>query len=373
MNVCPVRTSTALYMGKGDGKTKKPKKKKKNQRPPPSTTPSTSPSPSPQPQRVSNQINIPVRQQIAFAKQHRQAQQSSTQRFRRQRAPTYKRTKYRRTEADVQLAFAARGPQDPDWDVLTTNTTTGGAAPLVLVDGYNIIFQWARLKKHMVRGDTERARQLLVDDLESLRSLKGWRVECVFDGRRNPPPLGQQRSSNADGVVDNTVVSRSLSKYGVRIVYTGAAVEADTYMESRCAQAKTVTEGKLLTGSLIVATDDAMIRMAGANAGAHCMSADRLVTELKAVRKGIAYKVEVAVAQANGNVVRPEQLWGTSRKSPQNKCVVKNVAAERKKRKEERERDRIKAKQLLESNSSTDVGGVPEWAQLPNRTTWNNR
>jgi predicted RNA-binding protein with PIN domain len=180
------------------------------------------------------------------------------------------------------------------------------------VDGYNIIHKWPRLEKHMRKNDIARARQLLVDDLENLRSVKGWRIEVVFDGAgkdNRVGPLGetgQRRMTSAD-----KATSKDVSQFGVRVVFTGTGIEADSYIEARCVQAKTVTEGKL-TGSLIVATDDAMIRLAGANAGAMCMGADRFVTELKAMKKAVAYRVEAAMAKVNGERIRPEKLWGSS-------------------------------------------------------------
>jgi hypothetical protein len=54
-----------------------------------------------------------------------------------------------------------------------------------------------------------------------------------------------------------------------------------------------------------------MIRIAGESAGALCMSADRFVTELKAVKQIVAYNVEAAMAKVNGQPMRPEKLWGT--------------------------------------------------------------
>lgn len=181
-----------------------------------------------------------------------------------------------------------------------------------IVDGYNIIYKWPRLGKHMRKNDPARARQLLVDDLENLRSLKGWRIEVVFDGAgkdNRVGPLGesgQRRLSAAD-----KGTSKDVSKHGVRVVFTGTGIEADSYIESRCQQAKNVTRGEL-TGSLIVATDDAMIRLAGQNAGAMCMGADRFVLELKAMKKAVAYRVEAAMAKVNGERMRPEKLWGSS-------------------------------------------------------------
>lgn len=161
----------------------------------------------------------------------------------------------------------------------------------------------------MVKGDVARARQLLLEDLENLKSIKGWRIEVVFDGtgKIKGGPLGdtRQRLSAAD-----RATSKEVSKHGVRTVFTGSGIEADSYIEARCAEAKNVTEGAM-TGSFIVATDDTMIRLAGINAGALCMSADRFVNELKAVKKAVAYRVEAAMAKVNGNPIRPEKLWGT--------------------------------------------------------------
>jgi hypothetical protein len=61
----------------------------------------------------------------------------------------------------------------------------------------------------------------------------------------------------------------------------------------------------------MVATDDGMIKMAALNAGALCMSADRFVSELKAVKKAMSYRVEAAMAAVNGHAIRPEKLWKT--------------------------------------------------------------
>jgi predicted RNA-binding protein with PIN domain len=186
------------------------------------------------------------------------------------------------------------------------------------VDGYNIIYKWARLKKHMLKGDLQQARQLLVDDLENLRTIKGWRIEVVFDGtgRRSTSGgsgggvLGDgpgRGASNRQFTAADRESTMSVSKYGVRTVFTGAGIEADSYIQSRCARAKNVTQGKF-TGSLIVATDDAMIRMAGVNAGAICMSAERFVDQLKAAKSTVAYRVEAAVAMVNGQTRKNSSL-----------------------------------------------------------------
>jgi hypothetical protein len=72
-----------------------------------------------------------------------------------------------------------------------------------------------------------------------------------------------------------------------------------------------------------------MIRIAGESAGALCMSADRFVTELKAVKQIVAHRVEAAMAKVNGQPMRPEKLWGTNIHLPTS-MAPPTVAASRK-------------------------------------------
>lgn len=335
-----------LWMGKGDGKKKRKKKSNSgstassstssaggstSSRASVSTSSSSSSSSSatttfstssPSPLRVTTNSLVPVRRQLLYAKLNKEFFKQSSAGFRQKRV----RTKYRRTWDDEEIELKAeerkRKGQEPDWDVILSRNSVN---PLVIVDGYNIIFQWKRLKKHMLKGDLQHARQLLIDDLENLRVIKGWRIEVVFDGRRRSTigPLGHGpvsvlSSNSATTMTTLGQVTRgdqqakaSVSKHGVRVVFSGVGMEADTYIESRCVKAKNITNGSF-TGSFIVATDDAMIRLAGQSAGAMCMSADRFVTELKAVKQTVSYRVEAAVAKVNGHGIRPEKLRGTA-------------------------------------------------------------
>lgn len=280
--------------------------------------------PAPAAQRVSNDINVPIRQQIAYGKMNKKFREGGTTAFRQKKVV---RTKFRKAWDEEEIEQKAeerrRKGQDPDWDVILNRTST---PPLVIVDGYNVIHKWPRLKKHMNKNDPARARQLLVDDLENMRTIKTWRIEVVFDGAgkdNRMGPLGQsgRRSLSAADRAE----SKDVSKYGVRVVFTGAGVEADSYIEGRCLQAKNVTKGEV-TGSLIVATDDAMIRLAGQNAGAMCMGSDRFVSELKAMKKAVAFRVEAAMAKVNGESMRPEKLWGTTTFAP-NTANLKPVSS----------------------------------------------
>ena len=258
--------------------------------------------------------------------------------------------------------------KDPDWNVILNQTKS---SPLVIVDGYNIIYQWARLKKHMVKGDPQRARQLLIDDWENLQSIKGWRIECVFDGTRRTKqgPLGHgPRGSDKADPMDRAN-NMDVSKHGVRVVYTGRGIEADSYIESRCGKAKEVTDGKI-TGSFIVATDDAMIRIAGQNAGALCMGARRFVEELKATKKAVEYRVEAAVAKANGQSVRPEKLRGTTFHTfGRNSVMIVDKQQQKLERKAKKEQEKQQMAELqIDIELREDENGIPWWAQVPNQT-----
>jgi len=307
-------------------------------------------------------------------KQYRASQQGSF----RQNNKKVMRTKYRRTWDEEEIEQKAeerrRKGQDPDWSVILNRTST---APLLMVDGYNIIHKWSRLKKHMNKGDPARARRLLVDDLENLAFLKGWRIECVFDGTRRSTvgPLGYGGARTTDTKAGLSAARKDVSKHGVRVVYTGVGVEADSYIESRCWEAKNVTDGSI-TGSFIVATDDSMIRMSGQNAGALCMSADRFVQELKAVKQAVDYRVEAAVAKVNGHAIRPVQLRGRNSIMQgrfKNAAVViqKNMTKADVLNPGERQSDDAHGKDAVDDSKPIEVdvevdeNGIPWWAKVP--------
>jgi predicted RNA-binding protein with PIN domain len=362
-------------MGKGTGKKKKPKKKasggdsssSSSNAPSPSLATPSALSPSPAPMRVTSDSNVPVRHQLRWAKlnkEYRRSQENASGPGFRQQQKKVVQTAYRRSwnEEEIELSAQARKRkgQDPDWAVILNRTAV---SPLVIVDGYNIIHAWARLKKHMNRGDLRQARQLLVDDLEILRSVKGWRIEVVFDGTRRSTvgvlghgPGGSNRPTRMD-----QESKASVSTHGVRVVYSGVGREADAYIEARCAAAKNVTNGSM-TGQFIVASSDSMIRLAGTNAGAWCMSADRFVSELKALKKVVEYRVEAAVARVNSQTVNNQAPVRFGRRSvliedKRNRTKTKKPAVE-----EEYELE-------LNLNVETDEHGIPWWAQLPNATT----
>jgi predicted RNA-binding protein with PIN domain len=105
--------------------------------------------------------------------------------------------------------------------------------------------QMVSFEKHVVKGDTQQARQLLTDDLENLRSVKGWRIEVAFDDTRRSlyGPLGHGAVSTTKSMAQNS--QKDVSKHNVRVVYTGVGIEADSYIEARCASAKNTTNGQV--------------------------------------------------------------------------------------------------------------------------------
>ena len=257
-----------------------------------------------------------------------------------------------------------RRGQEIDCDVILNVTS---APPLVIVDAYNVIFKWPRLRKWMTKGMLSKARSLILHDLEELRMLKGWRIEVVFDGYGKPTvgPLGD----GPGGIKMNEKISnvdqqetKKVTDHGVRIVFSGAGTSADGYIELRCYEAKEITGGRL-TGSLIVVSDDAMIRNAAVNGGAYCMSADRMINELKAVKRSTMYRIEKAVAKANGHEIRPVQLQG---KEMPNVFTEGSIVIEDK-RGRQTKKARV-AKYLTLDEMRNGTKNVPSWAIIPNET-----
>eukprot|EP00594_Rhizosolenia_setigera_P016645 CAMPEP_0178970916 /NCGR_PEP_ID=MMETSP0789-20121207/19906_1 /TAXON_ID=3005 /ORGANISM="Rhizosolenia setigera, Strain CCMP 1694" /LENGTH=392 /DNA_ID=CAMNT_0020657671 /DNA_START=226 /DNA_END=1400 /DNA_ORIENTATION=- len=392
-------------MGKGDGKKKRPKKKK---------TDTTSASSSinnnlsnmnevePQPMRVTSDSNISVRQQIKWGKMKKEMMKSSSTSFRQ--VNVKKKTSYRKSldekEIETLKEERRRRGQEVDWDVILGNSTHN-AQPLIIIDAYNVIYKWSRLKKWMLKGNPRKARELLLFDLEELKTVKGWRIELVFDGANNNNPFSTSEDGSSkkstplgDGPGGFNIQTRmdpvsteskiKVTDHGVRVVYSGTGTCADSYIESRCYEAKQkVTQGKI-TSSFIVVSDDHRIRIAAQNAGALTMSSQRIVDELKSVRKMTMHRVEVAVAKANANagsnsgsgipntVRQPEKLRGKN--IPTNTFFGRNqvlLVDKRKKKKKPNNKNEPSSENESEMNKSSaaelkdlkeGTKSIPSWA-----------
>ena len=92
------KRSSWLVMGKGDGKKKRKKKDTTSMTPSPKPSSSSSSS-SPAPLRVTNDINIPIRRQIQWARMNKEAAKTGTA-FRQKRV---ERTRYRRAWSEYTV------------------------------------------------------------------------------------------------------------------------------------------------------------------------------------------------------------------------------------------------------------------------------
>ena len=233
---------------------KKTKKKKEAAAAAGSASLSTVPTDVRKPMRVDNNINVPVRQQIAWAKAYKRIMSSSftstnhvTRKFRQDRGPKEEEEEY--TEID----FKKTKP------------------PAVFVDGYNIIGYINSVEGRNIAFDD--ARDCLISDLSVLRSATGWWIEVVFDAYKAMTP---QKTESVDSLL---------------VHYTGISETADNFIERRFGEL--AAEGFT---NMIVATDDNVLRMVAGGAGAGYLSASMLVEELRIAYKGWE-DVEVELAR----------------------------------------------------------------------------
>jgi predicted RNA-binding protein with PIN domain len=119
------------------------------------------------------------------------------------------------------------------------------APPVLVVDGYNVLFSWERTKELMncqEEGALEEAREILVASLEGYSIMNGVRVIVAFDA------LGGE----SNGITTETILEPS----GITVVYT-AECEADTWIVSK---AKALVDKGART--IAVATNDATLAVA---------------------------------------------------------------------------------------------------------------
>jgi ribosomal protection tetracycline resistance protein len=157
----------------------------------------------------------------------------------------------------------------------------------LLVDGYNIIFDWADLKA-LASSNLDAARLQLMDRMCNYQSFRMVTVIIVFDAYRVPGNL------------------REMSNYhNIHIVYTKEAETADQYIERL---ADTMSKQYDVT----VATSDALEQMIIMGKGATRLSAQGLWEEVELVAKEIRDKyvdqetknINVPFSQLNKNKMR---------------------------------------------------------------------
>ncbi len=131
----------------------------------------------------------------------------------------------------------------------------------LLVDGYNMIFSWERLKKTAAEN-LDLARSELINRLVNFRGFRGCEMIIVFDAYRTKEPEH----------IEDTC--------GVSIVYTKEAETADMYIERTAHQ---LSKENRVT----VATSDGPEQMIIFGSGARRMTADELHHEVEAAEKAI--------------------------------------------------------------------------------------
>lgn len=200
-------------------------------------------SPSNSSPRVTNQINIPVRQQIAWAKARQRLLTQSSQSF-------GQTTRFRQDKAEKK---AEEEYVEVDYHNLKP--------PVVFVDGYNIIGFINSMQKRTI--DMADARDCLISDLSVLKGATGWDIEVIFDAYQ---VLGPEKKVIQDGIL---------------VTYTSKQETADSHIERRFYELK--SEG---FQNMIVATDDTVLRMVAGSNGAGYLPASSLLEEMRIAYRG---------------------------------------------------------------------------------------
>lgn len=288
---------TSLYMGKGDGKNKNKKKKKKKGGTSSDIIPNSG-SVAPEPRRVTSQsiavAGMSVKMQIRLVKEAKRVQTQHNCGYIKPKV----KTKYRKVSVDDDDEDARterRRVATDKWSAaFDTNSTS---SPLVMVDGYNVIGKWPRLQKRMRMGRPHEARRMLLDLLGEVAAMKGWNIECVFDG------AGRVTSSPLSDKISDSGESKGMDG-GVSVVFSAVGESADIYIQRYSLKYQQENGGKI-TGSLVVVTDDNIIRNAAVGAGAVLMSSKRMVDELRNVRKSTMAVVEhISSTGSRGSATR---------------------------------------------------------------------
>lgn len=129
---------------------------------------------------------------------------------------------------------------------------------ILLVDGYNIIGAWPKLRQLASRSAMDLARVRLVEMLSSFVAFRGYQTTVIFDAYIHQTPAHQESSAS-----------------GIEIYYTAYGETADTVIERYCAQLEWED------CRVRVATSDRMEQLVVAGFGAEWLSAQQLQEELK--------------------------------------------------------------------------------------------
>jgi len=115
--------------------------------------------------------------------------------------------------------------------VLVTGSQKTPAAKkeLLIIDGYNVIFDWDDLRT-LSELDIQAAREKLIEIVSNFSAFKDQETVLIFDGYRVPGNLGEEKERN-----------------GILVVYTKERETADLYIEKLISHLKKDKKPKLVT------------------------------------------------------------------------------------------------------------------------------
>lgn len=140
------------------------------------------------------------------------------------------------------------------------------ARAVLLVDGYNIIGLWSKLKTKRDHHGLEASRRELIESLVNYSAFEGLETRVIFDAHsRNEPSYTEEITKN------------------LWVCYTDFGQTADTYIEKICATFH--RELVNLHRRLIVATSDRAEQQTAIGYGAEWMSAQQLAQAVEATER----------------------------------------------------------------------------------------
>lgn len=156
--------------------------------------------------------------------------------------------------------------------------------PIMLVDAYNIIGAWPKLKKWQELGDFDAARSELTDIMASFSAYHGYQTTLVFDAYGTP----------SSGVTEK--VTKNL-----KLHFTEHRQTADTYIEKCCAAVHRHPLRHLKR--IIVVTSDRLQHLTASGFGAEILSASALEQEVDFTLKSVKHR-QVPSAQRRRGFIK---------------------------------------------------------------------
>ena len=206
------------------------------------------------PPRIDPNSLIPVRRQIRYVKAMKTELAKSSYRKVAKAPQTYRKEsktseeiREERKAAEVAEALLSKKESKNFALRKLYNTDKTGFpggprhCPILLVDGYNVLYLWKRTGELMENGELDDAREILIHMLEVYSKMNGVRVVVAFDAMRGPINQG---------------TTETLLESGVTVVFCGdreadsfLTLEAKEWIEKGCPQ-------------VVVATNDATLQVA---------------------------------------------------------------------------------------------------------------